>query len=127
LAVLLKTSKLLLVAMLSLTLGLQWTVLQSIAWAGMLVQFSRQCSLGQAVAKTFDGLHPCPICQLVRAAKKSEGKPAAQPTLKRFDLLADRTPAFVFLAAPRPVFSWSFTAPERFEAPATPPPRPCLS
>lgn len=126
LIVLLKTSKWLVVAMLSLTLGLQWTVLQSVAWVGMIVNFSREGSLEQAVAKTFDGHHACPICKLVRAGKNAESKTSVQPTMKKFDLLADRAPVFHFLPPPPPVFSCLFVLPERFEAPPLPPPRPLL-
>jgi hypothetical protein len=47
-------------------LGGHWLALQSFAWGRMIVDYSRQDSLGGAIAKTFDGKHPCPLCLKVR-------------------------------------------------------------
>ena len=93
-----KTSKWLLVAMLSLTLGFHWALLQSVAWVGMIIEYSGQGSFQQAVANTFDGQHLCPICKLVRAGKNAEGKSESRPTLQKFDLFADRFRRFLFPA-----------------------------
>jgi hypothetical protein len=112
--------------MLSLAIGLQWTALQSVAWVGMFLRFSSEGSLRQAVVKTFDGSHLCPICKLVRAGKTSEGKTATQAKVKQVDLLADRGPGFVFLALPSFSFSCVVLLPQRFDSPPLPPPRSCL-
>lgn len=53
---------------LCLSVGLQWVVLQGIAWTGMMIKFSQQDSLAEAVSKTFDGEHPCPLCNAVKKA-----------------------------------------------------------
>ncbi|MGA3179172.1 MAG: hypothetical protein ABSF38_02385 [Verrucomicrobiota bacterium] len=118
-----RISKWVVVAMLSLTLEFHWTVLQSAAWVGMMVDYSRQGSLQEAVAKTFDGKHPCPLCLLVRAGKSSERKAAAQQTVRKFDLFADCSPCFHFPPAAEPRSLSLFVLPQRFEAPAPPPPR----
>lgn len=58
--------------MLVLTLGLHWTVLQSVAWMGMLVNYSSTGSFEEALEKTFDGKHPCKLCLAVAAGERSE-------------------------------------------------------
>ena len=56
-ALFLRASKFLIVLALAFSLGLHWIFLQSVAWAGMVVNYSRTASLQEAVAKTFDGQH----------------------------------------------------------------------
>ncbi|MDZ4288926.1 MAG: hypothetical protein U0984_13250, partial [Prosthecobacter sp.] len=62
-----------------LSLGLQWAALQGIAWTGMLITYYQQGSLVDAVAKTFDGEHPCPLC---KAVKKGSGKQSPDGVIK---------------------------------------------
>jgi hypothetical protein len=124
LAVLSKTSKGLLVFMLCVTLGFHWGLLQSVAWVGMLVNYSRQGSFKEAVVRTFDGQHPCPLCKLVRAGKTSEKKPEAQQSVKKIDLFAAQAAVFDFPKLPPPVFPVSCLIPCRTAAPLLPPPRP---
>jgi hypothetical protein len=66
--------KFLIVAVLLSITGGQWALLQSAAWAGMLVTNLRTQSVESAVKHTFDGAHPCPLCKAIRAGKKSEKK-----------------------------------------------------
>jgi hypothetical protein len=49
------------------TLGGHWLALQSIAWGRMIADFSRQDSVGTAIAKTFSGKYPCSLCLKVRS------------------------------------------------------------
>lgn len=118
-----KTSNWLLVAILSLTVGFHWTLLQSVAWVGMIIEFSGQGSFQRAVANTFDGQHPCPICKLVRAGKNAEGKSEVRPTLQKFDLFADRSAGFYFPPSSESPFSRLPLMISRLEAPPLPPPR----
>lgn len=60
------------VAALTLSLGAHWFVLQSVAWATMIVRYSQDDSLPAAVSKTFDGEHPCKLCKFVREGKQAE-------------------------------------------------------
>ena len=60
-----------LVAMVA-TLGGHWLALQSIAWGRMIADFSRQDSVGTAIAKTFSGKYPCPLCLKVRKGLHQE-------------------------------------------------------
>ena len=52
----------------------QWLVLQSVAWAGMIVSYSQKAPLKVALMHTFDGKHPCCLCKAIAAANKSEKK-----------------------------------------------------
>ncbi|HEY0792910.1 MAG TPA: hypothetical protein VGD78_17730 [Chthoniobacterales bacterium] len=58
-------------------LGGHWALLQTGAWAGMLVQYSQQAGIALGLAKTFDGDHPCPFCQVIKDAKKQEQNKAS--------------------------------------------------
>jgi hypothetical protein len=118
-----RLGKIAVVAALACTLGLHWAFLQSLAWAGMVVSYSRAAPLSQALEKTFDGKHPCPLCQAIAKAKRAEKKPDTQlakriegitawtrfvltPTRRFWRLLPDQP-------APRSIFS----------PPPSPPPR----
>jgi hypothetical protein len=74
--------------LLSLTGG-QWALLQSAAWAGMLVSRVRTEHLPQAIATTFDGDHPCPLCKAVSSARKSEKKSEVDVKLPRVEFTTD--------------------------------------
>ncbi|MBK8040591.1 MAG: hypothetical protein IPK22_26185 [Verrucomicrobiaceae bacterium] len=77
---------------------MHWGVVQGIAWARMLVSYAGEASLMQAVEMTFDGEHPCELCQM---ARKAQNKPAPQsPTLERPRSNSSPPPA-----RPRRVFS----------------------
>ena len=54
------------VLLLCLALGLQWALLQGIAWTGMFIGFAREGSVIEAVEKTFDGQHACALCKKVK-------------------------------------------------------------
>lgn len=56
-----------------LSLGLQWGVIQGIAWTSMLVSYSKSDGIVLAVAKTFDGQHPCPLCEAVEEGGRKTG------------------------------------------------------
>lgn len=60
--------------------GGHWAVLQSVAWAGMLRDYSRGEGFGAAVEKTFSGKYPCPMCRKIAAAQKKQERSA--PMLK---------------------------------------------
>jgi hypothetical protein len=84
------------VLLLVLWLGLHWALLQSVAWMGMLVTYSRETSFTEAVGRTFDGEHPCCLCKAIKAAEKSGRKSeAAAPPLKvEFPLAAENVRLF---------------------------------
>ena len=55
-----------------LTLGVHWHLLQSVAWARMLADYSRTNSWSDAIERTFDGKHPCPMCVEIRDGRQQE-------------------------------------------------------
>lgn len=97
---LLRASKFLIVLALTFSLGLHWIFLQSVAWAGMVVSYSRCASLQEAISKTFDGAHPCKLCKLVRAGQETEKKHDVQKELKKFDLIRVEADGFFFVHQP---------------------------
>ena len=72
-----RTGKIFLVVALVAMLGAHWALLQTVAWTTMLADNLHANSFQDAVTMTFDGKHPCPICQAIEAGKKSEKKAAA--------------------------------------------------
>ncbi|MDP1591959.1 MAG: hypothetical protein Q8M07_29635 [Prosthecobacter sp.] len=116
---------------LMVSIGLHTVVIQSAAWAGMLVSYSlEKGSVAQGVSETFDGAHPCPLCKLAKTTESApaDDKQAPEGKLK-LHLIADAVPAIVISAPPPPVY------PVRAEArlhvlnhtPDTPPPRRSLA
>jgi hypothetical protein len=95
--------------------GGHWVVLQSVAWAGMLMSYSRTAPMSVAVAETFDGAHPCPLCKAVTAGRKSERRapPMVKTMAKVFALVA----AVAAVAAPR-AKAFEYGRPEEADYPA---------
>jgi hypothetical protein len=116
-------SRFLVIAALCFAVGLHWYALQSIAWTTMVLEYSKDAPFTEALAKTFDGQHPCSLCRAVQTGKKSEQKnnvrvvtkidlycaASANPRIHEFlpfDYPADATPPIA-----------------RATSPPTPPPR----
>lgn len=76
--------------MLALSLGLHWTVLQSVAWVTMLVNYSAETTFTDAVAKTFDGHHPCKLCIAVAEGKKTERQQGFLKSFAKGDWILER-------------------------------------
>lgn len=62
--------------------GGHWLLLQSIAWAQMIRDYSRDTSLVEAVEMTFSGKQPCAMCVRINEGKNSEQK---QPATVKLD------------------------------------------
>ena len=104
-------------------------LLQGVAWVTMVRDFSKSGSLSQAVEKTFDGQHPCPLCQKLAKARAAEER---APVTMKIDKKAE-----VFIATsgsdlPLPVVNPMIYGPvpfvlmpERFIAPPVPVPIRC--
>ena len=67
-----RLTRLLVVLTLTLSLGAHWVLLQSVAWMGMVVHYSQNATVTEALSKTFDGQHPCKLCKFVKEGKQSE-------------------------------------------------------
>jgi len=48
------------------------SILQLYAWTNMLVSYSQESTLSQAVADTFSGEKPCGLCEKIAASKSAE-------------------------------------------------------
>ena len=119
-----RSSKLLVVLALVCSIGLHWAVLQSVAWVGMIVSYSQQGNLHEAIARTFDGKHPCQLCKIVNEGQKAEKSQKAVKAINKLDLCNLIPPSFVhpalrLLEASRFVHLQQ----PRFEPPPSPPPR----
>lgn len=74
--------------------GGHWAVLQTVAWARMIVDYTHDSgSLRQGVAETFDGAHPCELCRkissgIVRETREQRQKPRAEDRLGKIVLTA---------------------------------------
>lgn len=84
--------------------GGHWAMLQSVAWAGMVKNFSRTGSLTEAVSKTFDGKHPCSMCKKIAAAQSHEEKaPMSMKVDKKSEVFVKACGASLPLPIFRPV------------------------
>ena len=85
------------VAALACSLGLHWSLLQSVAWIGMVIRYSHGAPLKEGLAKTFDGKHPCSLCKEIAKGKQSQEKSEFAPTAKKFEFVYSAA-SFVFAA-----------------------------
>ena len=120
---LLRLGKVVVVLSLVATLSAHWALLQTVAWTTMLAGNLESCSLHDAVARTFDGYHPCPLCKAIAAAKSSEQKNQSMLVTQKLDFLPVQ--GSLILTAPLPV---EIPSPNTFaesipQKPPTPPPR----
>lgn len=114
----------LVVVALCCSLGGQWFGLQSIAWATMLVKYSQNCPIKQAIAQTFDGDHPCDMCKHISKSREKERKPEAQTNLAKADLIC--VTGRFWLLPPFKVFRYSnlcLSSEHLSRRPLLPPPR----
>ena len=93
----------LIVLALALSLGLHWTVLQSVAWASMFLEYASQGSVTEALVKTFDGKNPCNICIAVAEGKQSEQGEQKSSQLGKLDWLMTVSTVSIY----KPVFASS--------------------
>ena len=90
----------------------------------MLVANAQHAPLSEAVAKTFDGEHPCSLCHAVSAGKNSEKKSDLPSPSPKIDMMCSAQPVrlqrpFVSFEYLTTDFDWS----ESGDSPAVPPPR----
>jgi len=67
------------------SIGLHWAFFQSVAWVGMVISYSQQAPLTKALSQTFDGKHPCSLCQKIAEAKKGQHKSERQFEAKKLE------------------------------------------
>ena len=118
--------------------GGHWAVLQTVAWAGMLRDYTLKTgSVAAAVEQTFDGQHPCELCLQIAAAKQQEAKARSdeqKPSSEQQTAKAEKNDKALPLEqdcllaqASATCLRWEarddLGAPSRTERPPTPPPR----
>ncbi len=122
--VLIRLGHALLIAALLAAADTHWLILQSVAWTSMLADNLQTNSLKEAVEITFDGKHPCAICQRIAKGKKSEKKSEFASWVKKLDLSHNSArvefPPGKAWVIPR---MGKGECKPRFESPPTPPPR----
>jgi hypothetical protein len=122
--VFLRFSRWLLIGVLFLAIGGHWALLQTVAWASMIVDYSRNAALTEAVEKTFDGHHPCRICTVIQKSQGSEKKHEALQLAKEFQLFDQPVAAYVYPSANAGSLRiFDIDSEARPHAPSVPPPR----
>lgn len=81
----LRLPRILIALALTSSIGLHWAFLQTVAWAGMIVCYSQEAPISEAVVKTFDGQHPCKLCKQIAKGKQSEKKPEYKFELSKLE------------------------------------------
>ncbi len=74
-------------------LGGHWFAIQGMAWVTMVVDFSKEAPLAEAIGKTFDGEHPCSLCKAVaegRGEERKQQESNVDPNLKLVAILEPR-------------------------------------
>ena len=100
--------------------GGQWPVLQCVAWANMIREYSEMVPLPQAVEMTFSGQYPCELCKAIAEKKQEENtkfatsfkheKKVVSPGLTVKACSVSITPQ-IFAATYSPFQTWSDTPP----------------
>ena len=73
-------------AALFLMMGGHWVILQTVAWTKMVMDYSRQTSVQQALRETFDGEHPCDMCKKISRARNEPNKSVTAVAFPHKDL-----------------------------------------
>lgn len=67
--------------------GGHWAVLQTVAWAQMVREYSKTATVAEALEKTFSGKAPCSLCEQIAEARQQEEKsPATLKTDKKAEV-----------------------------------------
>ena len=112
------------VLVLILSLGLQWALLQTVAWTGMIISYSRDASFTEAVSKTFDGQHPCPLCKVIKQSRAAEKKQEKEAPINKLTLAVIwQRPVYCFDSEREQVRAMDEFFPQRRNSPPKPRPR----
>ncbi len=105
--------------------GGQWALLQGVAWANMIREYSVMVPLTQAVQMTFSGQYPCPLCKAIAARKQSQDKKIAALFKHENKIVSPclLAPAARSVATPQIFATHEAVFRTRSDVPPTPPPR----
>lgn len=84
--------------------GGHYGVMQMFAWGKMIVDYSAEKGLVTGVSETFDGEHPCDLCESIAKAKKDDNKrpqPPVKADGKGFELKNVLPAKLTYLSEPR--------------------------
>ncbi len=106
------------------SIGLHWAFLQVVAWTGMLISYSQNRPVTEAVSETFDGQHPCKLCKQIAKGKRTETKSVFQFESSKIKFA--HAPVSIVLSTP--LLLWEMAAPDEtanllVHSPPVPPPR----
>lgn len=108
-------------------LGGHWALLQVVAWTGMLISYSQESTIEEALTKTFDGEHPCSMCKKISKGRETEQKQKSRTVSVEKTELKFVKPSGNERLAPKYGFgAWRAVSQEalaRSSEPAVPPPR----
>ena len=114
---------LMIVAVITAT-GTHWTVLQSVAWTGMFASNLSSAGFAEAIEKTFDGNHPCPLCKAIATGKKSESKKEFTPQFQKLEFPHIREDIVLFAPSDFQLLPAAQTSADSYlSRPPVPPPR----
>jgi len=66
--------------------GGHWGILQTVAWAGMIIDYSKNAPFTVAIKRTFSGEAPCRMCHAIKEGRKNEQRlPATLKVEKKSD------------------------------------------
>src|SRR5262245_56281649 len=77
-------------------LGGHWAILQTAAWVGMVIDYSKTEGVEAGITKTFDGKHQCQLCLSIAKNKEKEGKQTANLNLAKLRRLQRRLESWKF-------------------------------
>ncbi len=113
-----------LVLALSLSIGLQWAVVQGVAWVGMIVSYSKEATRSRSLSMTFDGRHPCKWCHAAQEGDSTQKKQDSERRQDKLVMAAPETEPFVFarcVPSGEPDGTWAMVW--RPQPPPSPPPK----
>lgn len=91
----------------------------------MVAAYTKQSTLSQALRKTFDGKHPCCLCKVVEAGKKSQDQTPGLRLESKWDCVLSESDGYLFVKRVDGLRSVRiFRGEPRFEIPPVPPPKP---
>ncbi len=105
--------------------GGQWAILQTLAWANMIREYSEVVPVTEAIQMTFSGKYPCSMCKAIAEKNQSENTKMAtifQPE-KKIVTSGLSVAARAVIISSQTFFSRDSFFQTRSEAPPTPPPR----
>jgi len=121
-----RAGRLLIALAICAALGGHWFLLQSVAWTGMLITYSRDAGIVEAVGKTLDGEHPCGLCLAIEKGREQEREQSPAAGMSAMDLKylkPDGVPLPVPTCRPHRWPAAAFAANRICQEPAVPPPR----